>query len=83
MAQVDMGKYSLEQTQHTFLGESSVREGLRWCGRGSSFLPCSSADFRPSVFHVETAFAVLHKALLLEPSTPLAGSPADYRSFRL
>lgn len=84
MTQVDMGKYSPGQTQQAFLAESLVAEeqrtqlkGCAGVGRRGSFLPCSFAYFRHSVFHMERAFAVFHTAFLVEPSTPLAGSPAD------
>lgn len=90
VTQVDVGKHSPGQTQHAFLAESSVAEeqwaqlmGCAGVGRRGNFLPCSSAYFHPSVLHMETAFAVFHKGLLLQPSTPMAGSPADQRSFRL
>lgn len=35
--QVDMGRYSLGQTQHRFLGESSVAEGLSRCWQKGQF----------------------------------------------
>lgn len=72
------GKYGLGQTQQAFLAEGSVAEeqwaqlkGCAGVGRRGSFLPCSFAYFRHSVFRMETALAVFLTAFLLEPSTPL------------
>lgn len=65
-----------------FFLTAEQRTQLKGCaglGRRGSFLPSGSEYFHPSVFRIEAAFAVFHKALLLEASTPLWLAPQQIR----